>query len=168
MSDRSDSRPLPFAISLVLGPSLGSSWILCCFPVSWRSCIFECVDQTPSCAPADHRWGGYWGESAHSPGSGPGWFLDWSAHQLSLIITDLSSTAPASSSNDISSRGCPILLLACSWGELSHTYTCTYCVAHTTIWQMRGRTRSLRSLMLVFLGWLARVPVIGVSWSACL
>lgn len=75
MSDWSGSNPL------------ASSWISCCFPVSWWSCSsFGSSRLHPSCAPAVCWWGRCWDRQTQSPGSGPWQKLSWSGHQLSFAL----------------------------------------------------------------------------------
>lgn len=65
-----DLRPLASATLSILDPHGDSSWISCCFPVSWRSCSFGSSEPAPSQAPAVHRWGTQWGGPTQSPESG--------------------------------------------------------------------------------------------------
>lgn len=56
------------------------------------SCSIGSVGPVPSHVPTVYRWGGCWGGLPHSPGSGPRWYLGWSACRLSLfLITRVSS-----------------------------------------------------------------------------
>lgn len=64
-----------------------SSWISCCYHVSWRTCSFGSVELASSHAPEDHRWCRCWSGPTQSPASGPEWQLSWSASQLSCTRT---------------------------------------------------------------------------------
>lgn len=50
------------------------------------------VGLSPSHAPTLHRCSGCWGGHPYPPGSGPGWWLDWSVCRLSLIVITLVSS----------------------------------------------------------------------------
>jgi hypothetical protein len=64
---------------------MDSHWVCCC-PVSQRSCSFGSSGLASSQAPAAHQWSRCWDGSTQSPGSGPGKYLNWSAHQLSCRV----------------------------------------------------------------------------------
>jgi hypothetical protein len=92
MSHWSGSRPLASATLSILAPHQDSSLISRCFLVSWRSCSFESAGLAPSWTPAVHQWGRCWDGQTQSPGSGPGWYLIWSAHQLCCTHTTRASS----------------------------------------------------------------------------
>lgn len=55
--------------------------------MSYKSSSFGSAGLVHSHAPADHRWGGYWGETTPNPGSRSVRLQDWSACQLPHILT---------------------------------------------------------------------------------
>lgn len=71
MSHQSGSRTLAAATLSILEPHWDSSWMLCCWPMSWRSCPFLSVELGPSCTPAVLQRGRCWDRSTQSPASGP-------------------------------------------------------------------------------------------------
>jgi hypothetical protein len=73
----------PLASPSILNPQPDSSWLPCYCSLSWRSCSFGSAGLALPCVPAVHSWGRCWGAPTQSPGSGPGWKLNWSAYQTS-------------------------------------------------------------------------------------
>lgn len=91
-----------FCYTIDTGLSLGLPLDILLYPVSWRSCSFGSAGAAPSCAPADHRWGGCWGWPTHHPRLWARVVADWSVHQLSLTLTTQASSPslpPTSSPN---------------------------------------------------------------------
>ena len=106
MSHWSGLRPLASATLLILSPHWDTSWICCC-PVSWRFYSIISAGVATSHTPTVHRGGGYCGSSF------------WVVAELVSSPTfshghlgELSSTAPASSSNGPNSEASFILFAA--------------------------------------------------------
>ena len=86
-------EPSGFCYTINTASLWDSSWISCCWPVSWRSCSFGSVGLAPSHAPTVHRWGGSWGGQlkALDLGLGGSWVVQ---PDSSPVLTPAGTTLP--------------------------------------------------------------------------